>query len=131
MRCPALSWTTGAVRAGAGVAACRRGRVAGSVLSDDGLAAGRVEGLRAGAVAGFRAGAAVRVVSRGGGWSVCCASARGARPNVRTAIESQTAPMYVRNGISHLYGRSTAGWRYLMNGLYPSRRDARGFGREF
>lgn len=65
MRCRALSWPIGAVRAGAG--AGRRGRVAGSVLSEDGLAAGRVDGLRAGAAAGFLAGAAVRVVSRGGG----------------------------------------------------------------
>ena len=65
MRCRALSWTIAAD--GARVGAACRGRVAGSVLSDDGLAAGLVEGLRAGAVAGFLAGAAVRVVSRGGG----------------------------------------------------------------
>ena len=67
MRRRALSWTGGGVGAGVRVAAGRRGRVAGSVLSDDGRAAGRVEGLRAGAAAGFRAGAAVRDVSRGGG----------------------------------------------------------------
>ena len=65
VRCCAVSCAAGTILFGAGAAAVGRrvrGRVAGSVLSDDGRAAG----LRAGA-AGFFAGVAFRVVSRGGG----------------------------------------------------------------
>lgn len=90
----------------AAVAAGRRGRVAGSVLSDEGLAAGRVAGLRAGRVAGFFAGAgAFRAVSRGAGCPVCCADAFGTNANVSKAVATRTAVICVRRRIFHLYGR--------------------------
>jgi len=79
----------------AATAGLTRGRVAGSVLSDEGLAAGRAAGLaagfRAGVAAGLLGGAALRAVSAAGGWPVCWAKARGTRPHVVRTPASQKA----------------------------------------
>ena len=109
-RCNESAWSrrcalsaSAVVRGRVGLAATAgltRGRVAGSVLSDEGLAAGREAGLAAGFRAGVAAGllggaalggAALRAVSAAGGCPVCWAKARGTRPHVVRTPASQKA----------------------------------------